>query len=86
MLERVNAASPTRPILGPGTLYRLLRDLRCEGLIERTAAPDEEPGAEDERRTYHALTRQGRRVLMAEAARLRRTMEAAGLFRPERAR
>lgn len=80
VLERVNSASPRRPILGPGTLYRLLRELRRSGLIERTAAPPEEADVDDERRTYHRLTRKGRRALEAEATRLRRTMEAAGLL------
>ena len=28
VLEAVNATVPGRPILGPGTLYRLLRELR----------------------------------------------------------
>jgi DNA-binding PadR family transcriptional regulator len=84
VMERVNAATAGRPILGPGTLYRLLRDLRREGLIERTAAPEAESGSEDERRTYHGLTREGRRALLAEAARLRRTLEAAGLLEPKR--
>jgi DNA-binding PadR family transcriptional regulator len=83
VLERVNGASPGRPILGPGTLYRLLRELRRGGMIERTEAPDSEPGSEDERRTYHRLTDEGRRALELEAARLRRTMEQAGLLRGE---
>ena len=80
VMERVNDALPRRPILGPGTLYRVLRELRREGWIERTAAPDGEAGSEDERRTYHALTRTGRRVLRAEAERLRRTLRSAGLL------
>jgi DNA-binding PadR family transcriptional regulator len=80
ILERVNATTPGRPLLGPGTLYRLLRDLRREGLIQRTSPPSGEEGGEDERRTYHMLTARGRGVLHAEARRLRRTMEAAGLL------
>ena len=80
ILERVNATTPRRPILGPGTLYRLLRDLRREGLIERTDAPRGEDGGEDERRTYHVLTPRGRAALQAEGLRLKRTMVAAGLL------
>ena len=80
VLDRVNATTPGRPILGPGTLYRLLRDLRREGLIERSGPPSGEAGGDDERRTYHVLTPRGRSVLHAEALRLRRTMEAAGLL------
>jgi DNA-binding PadR family transcriptional regulator len=80
ILERATEVAAGRPFLGPGTLYRLLRELRGEGLIERTAAPDEACGGEDERRTYHELTPVGRAVLRAEAERLRRTLDAAGLL------
>jgi DNA-binding PadR family transcriptional regulator len=80
VLERANQALPGRPILGPGTLYRLLLEMRQDGLIERTAAPREEPGGADERRTYHRLTPLGRSVLLAEAERLRRILGAAGLL------
>lgn len=80
VLERANAAAPGTPILGPGTLYRLMRELRGAGWIRRTAAPEAGAGAEDERRTYHELTPAGRAVLSAEAARLRRMLAAAGLL------
>ena len=73
VLDAVNATVGVRPLLGPGTFYRLLRELRHEALIERTADAD----TEDERRTYHALTAFGRAVLDAEAARLRRTLALA---------
>lgn len=65
-------------IIGAGTLYRLLRELRRAGWIERTASPaGEEP---DDRRQYHRLTTAGRNVLRAEAARLRKTLDVAGLL------
>jgi len=80
ILERTNVGL-ARPLLGPGTLYRLLRDMRQEGLIERVDAPPGDDGA-DERRQYHELTRFGRAVLSAEAARLQQTLAAAGLLRP----
>lgn len=85
ILERANESLPGRPILGPGTLYRLLRELRQEGLIARVDPPAGERG-EDERRQYHALTAAGRALLEAEAARLRRTLAGAGLLdlRPDR--
>jgi DNA-binding PadR family transcriptional regulator len=79
ILERANRSLPTRPILGPGTLYRLLRELRQEGLIRRAAPPSSAAGAEDERRSYHELTALGRSVLHAEAARLQRTLDLSGL-------
>lgn len=79
VMERVNDALPSRPILGPGTLYRLLRELRQDGWIEAVVPP---PGAsdDDDRRQYHALTALGRAALDAEAGRLCRTLEAAGLL------
>jgi DNA-binding PadR family transcriptional regulator len=79
ILEFVNATVPRSGLLGPGTLYRLLRDLRQEGLIQRTQAPVGEATA-DERRTYSQLTALGEAVLLAEAARLQRTFESAGLL------
>lgn len=81
ILERANEGL-ARPLLGPGTLYRLLRDMRREQLIVRVAAPDDD--ASDERRQYHELTRFGSAVLRAEAARLQHALGAAGLLRPAR--
>lgn len=63
-------------ILGPGTLYRVLRELRQERLIERVASPEGEGGGDD-RQQFHALSPLGRRVLEAEAERLRRTLAVA---------
>ena len=75
ILEEVNATVPGSPLFGPGTLYRLMRELRQQGLIAR-----EERGAHcpDERQAHHSLTRLGRAVLRAESARLRRTLNLAG--------
>jgi DNA-binding PadR family transcriptional regulator len=72
---------------GLGTLYRALRRLKEEGLIESSArrpAPD----AEDERRNYYAITAAGRSVAEAEARRLESLVRAArsgGLLEPGRA-
>ena len=79
VLEAVNATVPGRPILGPGTLYRLMRELRQAGLIVRSAALEEPV---DERRVDHALTPLGRAVLRADLERLRRTLALAGGVRP----
>jgi len=70
-------------ILGPGTLYRVLRELRQQGLIERVAAP-EDNSADDERQSFHGLSPLGREVLEAESARLRRTLAVAASGRSER--
>jgi len=54
--------------LHPGTLYRALARLMDEHLIDEL---DVKPSAkDDERRRYYTLTRLGRAVLEAEAARL----------------
>src|SRR5262249_49919937 len=59
-----------------GSLYRSLRRLLDDGLVEeseRRPAPD----LDDERRRYYRLTPFGRRVLAAEAVRLRRIVRVA---------
>jgi DNA-binding PadR family transcriptional regulator len=76
VLDYVNATVPGRPILGPGTLYRLLRELRHDGLIARADAPASDAPL-DERQTHHELTKLGRGVLAAESDRLTRTLALA---------
>lgn len=60
--------------LWPVTMYGTLRELSDAGLIEAAAAPAEE---QDARRHYYELTPLGRRVLVAETARLRALVEHA---------
>jgi len=83
ILDQVNATVPGRPLLGPGTLYRLMRELRDQALIART---DTAPGVNDDRQTYHALTGLGSAVLAAECDRLSRTMKLAKSALPARPR
>ena len=53
----------------PGNLYRSLREMLADGLIEESARrPD--PELDDERRRYFKVTRRGREVARAEAERL----------------
>ncbi|HEX7117181.1 MAG TPA: PadR family transcriptional regulator [Longimicrobiales bacterium] len=70
--------------LGPGTLYRSLKEMTVRGLIREAAAPEAEA---DPRRKYYAITAEGRRRVAAEAARLERLVEVARRMRllPERA-
>jgi len=73
ILDHVNTTLPGQRLLGPGTLYRLMRDLRHAGLIARTT-PRDKRDVTDERQSFHELTRLGRSVLAAESRRLRRTL------------
>ncbi|QBD75559.1 PadR family transcriptional regulator [Ktedonosporobacter rubrisoli] len=55
--------------LGPATLYRSIKHLEEDSLIEESnARPD--PALDDERRRYYRLTESGREVLVAEVRRL----------------
>jgi len=62
--------------LGPATLYTSIKRLLSEGLI---AESDERPEAEndDQRRRYYRLTAFGRRVAVAELARLQSLVRQA---------
>src|SRR6185503_13098555 len=62
--------------LEAGSLYRTIRRLGDQGLLEESAR---RPAAEadDERRRYYRLTSFGRRVVTAEAARLRSLVRLA---------
>jgi DNA-binding PadR family transcriptional regulator len=74
--------------LEAGSLYRTIRRLSDEKLLEE-AARRPAPDLDDERRRYYRLTPYGRRVVSAEAARLRslvRLAQQAGLLQPETAR
>lgn len=84
ILEHVERVGSGAAVLGPGTLYRLLRELAAEALIAHAPAPanrDQRIGQRpDDRRQNYALTALGRAVLEAEAERLRRTLAEAGLL------
>ena len=67
-----------RFILGPGTLYRTLKEMKEMGLIEpagrRSAAE-----LNNQRRHYYSITPFGRRVASAEAQRMARLVRTADL-------
>lgn len=69
IMQETARSSGGKVNLGPGTLYRSLKRLLNDGLIEES---DERPVAEldDERRHYYRLTPFGLRVARAEAQRL----------------
>ena len=62
--------------LGPGTLYRSIKQMLALGLIEES---DERPDPEldDERRRYYRITGAGRRAASLEALRLARLVSQA---------
>lgn len=75
MVKEIEARSEGLIRLEPGNLYRHLRRLVDQGLVE--PAGRRPVGANDERRRYYCITTAGRRVLAAEAARMRRLAAAA---------
>jgi DNA-binding PadR family transcriptional regulator len=79
IMKRVNERIGPRAILGPGTLYRTLKEMREQNLVAY-APPAKRAG--DERRTYYRLTPFGRRVVEAEAERLSAWMREARVLQP----
>ncbi|MDX1646515.1 MAG: helix-turn-helix transcriptional regulator [Longimicrobiales bacterium] len=65
IVQRIETAEAGRKLY-PANLYRRIRDLLEDGLLEEC----EGPADADPRRTYVRLTRLGRRVARAEARRL----------------
>ena len=59
--------------LGPGTLYRLLKQMAADGWIVETERDTEDPM----RRRYYKLSAWGRRIAQAEAARLENLVRIA---------
>lgn len=70
ILKAVESLSEGRVLLSTGTLYGALKRLLEDGLIQRMADPL--PNPTDRERKAYILTEHGRRVLNAEAARMRR--------------
>ncbi len=70
IMQEVNERAGRNVILGPGTLYRTLKQLRDDGLIE------ESPAADERRRVYR-LTEEGSHIARAEAERMAAIVERA---------
>jgi DNA-binding PadR family transcriptional regulator len=60
--------------LGPGTLYRSLKQMTASGLIREVRAPGNDA---DPRRRYYSLTEAGRHALEADAVRYDRLSRLA---------
>jgi DNA-binding PadR family transcriptional regulator len=85
IMQDVAEHTEKRIELEAGSLYRTIRRLQDDGLLEESAR---RPTADidDERRRYYRLTPFGRRVVAAEAARLRRLVrlaESARILAPD---
>jgi DNA-binding PadR family transcriptional regulator len=85
--QDIVAHTQGRVSLEAGNLYRHIRKLESERLVEETA-PKPIADSDDERRIYYRLLPFGRRVLAAEMLRLRALMriaEANRVLAPARA-
>src|SRR5690242_5418001 len=76
IMQEVAASTEGQMRLGPGTLYRSIKQMLAAGLIEE-ADEHPDPALDDERRRYYRLTSFGQRVAQAEAARLDRLVNQA---------
>lgn len=77
IIRDVEERSAGETILQTGALYRMLRRLLRDDLIESCDAP---PGdGDDPRRLFYRLTRRGRLVLDAEIERMAKLVRAARL-------
>jgi DNA-binding PadR family transcriptional regulator len=77
IIRDVEERSAGETILQTGALYRMLRRLLRDGLIEECDAPEGEGG--DPRRRFYRLPKHGRLVLDAEVERMSRLVRAARL-------
>jgi len=72
--EAIDEATEGAVQLGPGTLYRSLKDLANRGLIQDVPAPE---GEDDPRRRFYGIMPEGRRRVAEEAERLARVVQVA---------
>jgi DNA-binding PadR family transcriptional regulator len=75
IMQEVARQSEGQYRLGPGTLYDNLQKLLDHGLVKEVAGPS----ANDPRRRYYRLSSFGRRVLLADVARLEKVLVKARL-------
>ena len=71
--KEVETATDGSVHLGPGTLYRLIKQMLADGWLAEVARID----PEDPRRRYYRLAPWGRRIAGAEAARLAELVRVA---------
>jgi DNA-binding PadR family transcriptional regulator len=71
--QAVSDATAGSFVLGPGTLYRSLKEMVRDGLIVEADAPEDA----DPRRRFYAITERGRQAVTAEATRMADIVEVA---------
>lgn len=71
---------PGQPRLEIGSLYRIVSRLLDQGMIREVGGPPDEP-ADHRVRRYYTVTPLGRRVVRAEAERLRALLASPGMLR-----
>lgn len=76
MVKAIEDRTDGRVRLEPSNLYRRIRRLMADGLVEESEDRPV-PELDDERRRYYELTDLGRRVLAAEARRMRALVSEA---------
>ena len=76
IMQEVSLYTEGKLRLGPGTLYRSIKQMLSEGLISEL---DErlDSSLDDQRRRYYGLTDSGKRVLKAETERLEHLLKVA---------
>jgi DNA-binding PadR family transcriptional regulator len=80
IMKKVNDNAGKRVVLGPGTLYRTLKEMRDVGLVDHAQPPRADT---DDRRSYYMLTPLGQRVVRAEALRIGQLLRDARLASSE---
>ena len=71
ILADIHARTDTTVELGAGTLYAAIKRMLAAGMVEECDPPADAEG-DDSRRRYYDISRYGREVAAAEAARLQR--------------
>ncbi len=80
IMQEINNFTDGSLKIGPGTLYRSIKQMIEQGLIlETSTRPD--PALDDERRRYYRLTDFGQRVAQAEWKRLEKLVQIGRLKR-----
>lgn len=76
LVQAIAAHTGGLVVLDPGNLYRVIKRLLADGLVEEADRRDASDDAAGERRRYYRITTLGGRVLAADIERLRALVNA----------